>query len=313
MPLIFLRTCSTIVLLNIFPATISAMISAITTMDAPTVNDHLAAVEATPPQSGQSIVVSHGNHKTKWALEGDGAGRVVCVTLAPRSRISMQRGAMLCMTPNVQLSVNYGFRKSYRRLLGGESLFHTTARVNGEQDGKVHLSVDDDVHLFHIQGDDTNIMIMPSHYVASSPGVQLQLASLKKMGLWKRVLSNTRLFFMIATGKGAIALESTGQLRRQHIATTSEEPFLVDNANVVAWTSDLDVKPYLASQNNKGGKKKSVFRRAMSSLMNGEGIVMAFSGTGTVFYQTRLDRISKLKKRMTRFKRRRTLLALAKQ
>ena len=147
MPLIFLRTCSTIVLLNIFPATISAMISAITTMDAPTVNDRLAAVKATPPQSGQSIVVSHGNHKTKWALEGDGAGRVVCVTLAPRSSISMQRGAMLCMTPNVQLSVNYGFRKSYRRLLGGESLFHTTARVNGEQDGKVHLSVDDDVHI----------------------------------------------------------------------------------------------------------------------------------------------------------------------
>ena len=223
----------------------------------------------------------------------------------------MQRGAMLCMTPNVKLSVNYGFKKSYRRFFGGEGVFHTTARVNDGQKGEIYLSVAEDVNIFHIQGDRTNIMIRPRHYVASSPGVQLQLAGLKRMGLWKRVRSNTGLFFMIAKGEGAIALESDGQLQRQHIATTPDEPLIVDNANVVAWTSGLKVQPRFAAQSG-ATTKKNIFRRAMSSMLSGEGIVMAFSGTGTVFYQTRVDRIRKLKKRMTRLERRQMLSAIAK-
>ena len=150
-------------------------------------------------------------------------------------------------------------------------------------------------------------MIIPTHYVASSPGVQLHLAGFKRISFWKRMLSNTSLFYMIAKGEGAIALQSCGQLQQQEIAP--DTPLRVDNEHIVAWTTGLTVTPGLAVQNTGGTKKRGLFRRAFSSLMSGEGIVMTFSGTGTVFFQTRLDRILRLEKRMARLEGRQALAA----
>lgn len=244
-------------------------------------------------------------------MVGDGAGRVVSVAMPAQSSISMQRGAMLCMTPNVTLSVNYGFKKSYRRYFGGESVFHTTARVSDQRGGEIQLSVAMDANLHRLEHG-THLVIIPTHYVASSSGVKLELAGLKRMGLWARLLSNTNLFFMIAKGEGAIALESGGQLRKQQINNaTKDDPFVVDNANVVAWTSHLKVKPRLAAQNvDKTQKKWSLLRRAMSSF-GSEGVVLAFYGSGTVFYQTRVDRLGRVKKRMTRLERIKRVQAIA--
>ena len=248
----------------------------------------------------EPITVTDDNKHTTWQLEGDGAGRVVLVKMAPHSNFSMQRGAMICMSSTVSLSLNYSLRNSYRRFFGGESIIHTTARTPDDKAGEVRLAGTGDINLFNLLPD-CKLMIIPTHYVASSPGVRLELAGLKRMGFWKRVLSNTGLFYMIAKGEGAIALEACGQLQ-SHRITPADGTFVVDNEHVVAWTAGLKVEPQLAVQNNDGAqtKKKSNVRRAISSMMSGEGVVMAFSGTGTVFFQTRLDRIPPLEIRMAR-------------
>lgn len=249
----------------------------------------------------QPIAVIHDGKQTTWQLEGDGAGRVVLVKLAPQSNFSMQRGAMICMSSTVTLSINYSLRNTYRRFLSGESIIHTTAEALSKA-GEVRLAGTGDVNLFNLQPD-CKLMILPTHYLASSPGVQLKLAGLQKMGFWKRVRSNTGLFYLIATGQGVIALEAHGQLQSRRITPADGVgAFVVDNEHIVAWTTGLTVTPQLAVQSNDGTQKKTV-RRAMSSMMSGEGIVMAFSGTGTVFFQTRLDRIPPLESRMTRLER----------
>ena len=128
----------------------------------------------------QPLAVSQdGGEETTWQAEGDGAGRIVLVKMAPNSRFSMQRGAMICMSATVSLSVNYSFRDTYRRFLGGESIIHTTAQTF-DKGGEVRLAGTGDVNLFNLQPD-SKLMILPTHYLASSPGVDIKLAGLKKM------------------------------------------------------------------------------------------------------------------------------------
>lgn len=202
------------------------------------------------------------------------------------------------MSATVSLSVNYSFRDTYRRFLGGESIIHTTAQTF-DKGGEVRLAGTGDVNLFNLQPD-SKLMILPTHYLASSPGVDIKLAGLKKMSFWKRIMSNTGLFYMIASGQGAIALEACGQLQSRRISSEDDSgPFIVDNEHVVAWTAGLVMTPQLAQSNVDGAKKKSTIRRAISSVVSGEGVVMVFSGTGTVFYETRLDRIASLETRMS--------------
>jgi len=239
--------------------------------------------------------------KTTWQLEGDGAGRVVLVKMAPDSSFMMQPGAMICMSSAVSLSLDFGAKKTYRRFLGGESIVHTIARVPSDMSGEVRLAGTGDVTLFDLKPEN-KLIIAPSHYVASTPQVDLQLASLKSVGFWNRMA--TELFFMIAKGEGAIALEAFGQLQSRAI-TPDDGEFILDNDHVVAWTAGLKMSPALAAQNTqKDGKKRSLIRRALSSYFTGEGIVLAFSGTGTIFYQTRLDRVPPLMARIERIERR---------
>lgn len=259
------------------------------------------STDAPSQLSGDNTIcaVDENDKSTTWQLEGDGAGRVILVKMAPDSTFSMQRGAMVCMSSAVSLSLDFGLKKTYRRFFGGESLIHTIARVPSDKSGEVRLAGTGDITLFNLQPEH-KLLIIPSHYVASTPDVKLQLAGLERVGFWKRMISNTGLFFLIAKGKGAIALEACGQLQSRAI-TPDDGTFIVDNEHVVAWTASLKMEPQLAAQNTQDdGPKRSKIRRAMSSLMSGEGVVLAFSGTGTVFFQTRLDRIPPLEARMAR-------------
>ena len=125
--------------------------------------------------------------------------------------------------------------------------------------------------------------------------MQLELASRKRMGIVKRLLSNLPLFYMIVKGDGIVALNSAGQLMRREV--TKDRPLVVDNENVVAWTAGLTPTPKLATR--KGGK----LRRAATSFITGEGIVMKFTGNGTVYLQTRVDRFARLERRIRKVER----------
>jgi uncharacterized protein (AIM24 family) len=74
------------------------------------------------------------------------------------------------------------------------------------------------------------------------------------------------------TGTGNVFIEAFGGIETVELA--ADETYVVDNEHVVAWsgTVDLDAR-------RVGGLR--------STLLSGEGLVMDFTGPGTVWYQTR--------------------------
>jgi uncharacterized protein (TIGR00266 family) len=102
--------------------------------------------------------------------------------------------------------------------------------------------------------------------MACTPGVELST----KFGGLRAVFSGEGLFLMQCSGRGELFFNAYGSIIEKKI----DGSFIVDTSHVVAWEPSLSY-----SIQGMGGIK--------STLLSGEGLVMKFSGTGTIYLQTR--------------------------
>ena len=268
-----------------------------------------------PVDDGDGDGDGDGGAASTWKLLGDGVGRALEVSLPPDSQASFESGAMIYMDGGIRLVTDFSMKKTYRRLLSGENMFHVKAKTGADQSGTVGIApgLESDVTVFRLTDavDDAGLCIRSGHYVASSANVDIQLASLKPsgMGIFKRFISGMGLFFMVAKGTGVAALNANGSLIAMPVEPGSS--LVVDNDNLVAWSCGLEINPEWAIQ-PKRAKTSLLDRmsRAMKSSLTGEGIVMRLTPTsdvpGVVYIQTRAKgsiyqdrRISAIESRLT--------------
>jgi len=201
------------------------------------------------------------------------------VALNPGEDFVAESGAMVAMSPN--LTVNTRFNGTgtggfldwlqaaitglLRKIIAGETLFvnHYQAKTAGE----VMLAPSMIGDVVKVDVDDINpITVQTTSYMGSSTGVSIDL-------IWagfSMLFSKEGAFFMRCKGRGPMLINAYGAIEEVEIHGS----YRVDTGHVVAFKGDLQY-----AIRRVGGWK--------ATLLSGEGLVLEFTGTGTLWLQTR--------------------------
>lgn len=190
------------------------------------------------------------------------------VELEGGEAVQAETGAMVHMSPNIKIETKMkgGLLGALKRsVLGGESLFINTFRAEGGP-GEVGFApaYPGDIEAFELDG---TLYAQSGAFLASSEDVEINT----KWGGAKTFFGREGLFLLKLTGRGTVFLSSFGAIYKREL---HNERFVIDTGHMVAFSEGLDFKV------KKVGGLKSTF-------LSGEGLVAEFSGTGTLYIQTR--------------------------
>lgn len=189
------------------------------------------------------------------------------VWLASGESIVAESGAMVGMTTNVAVQTQSGgIISGLKRIFGGESFFRNTFTAQGTQ-GEVLFATPLCGDMAIVDVGARQWCVQNSSYVASSPGVSIET----KSGGLKSFFSGAGFFVLGTAGEGRMIIGAFGALE----AVEVKGSMVVDTGHVVAWDATLG---YAIERAGSGW---------VSSLLSGEGLVCTFTGTGTVFIQSR--------------------------
>jgi conserved hypothetical protein TIGR00266 len=192
------------------------------------------------------------------------------VSLETGETVLAEPGAMVSHTPSVNIETSSsrdGIISSAKSLLGGESLF-TNEFTAERKPGTVTLAPPTPGDIREYDLDDETLYAVDGAFLAAEPPIDIN----SEFGGLESLLAGASITPLALTGSGCVFLEAFGGI--ETIALDDNESYAVDNENVVAWegTVDFDAR--------RVGDLKS-------TLLSGEGVVMEFTGPGTVWYQTR--------------------------
>jgi uncharacterized protein (TIGR00266 family) len=191
------------------------------------------------------------------------------VKLAPNERIRADSGAMVSHSASVAVETKAegGFLKSLgRAVLGGESFFQNFWQA-GSQGGEVTLAPDlpGDVVLIEMTG--APLMVQSGSYLASENGIDLSTKFSSKA-----FRAGEGVSMLECTGSGKLLVSSYGAIFEKTLEPG--EKYIIDTSHLVAFESSMNVEVQ-----GVGGLK--------STLLSGEGLVVALTGPGRIYIQTR--------------------------
>ncbi len=192
------------------------------------------------------------------------------VALAAGESIVAEAGAMVAMSPNVEMTTRSGglMKGLKRRLLGGESFFQNTFTArNGP--GEVLLAHKLSGDMAVLETTPRGCFIQSSSYVASTPNVQVD----PKVGGVRSFFAGEGLFVLQATSPspGSVIVGAFGGIERLEC----DGSLVIDTGHLVAWDATLRYRV---------GKSASGW---IASFFSGEGLVCHFQGQGRIWIQTR--------------------------
>lgn len=208
------------------------------------------------------------------------------VNLEPGEEIRAEAGAMVSMSADLALEakMNTGdqgggmlkgaFNALKKTVLGGESFFVTTVRAT-DKPGEVTLAPSTPGDIVALEMNGRGLLVQGGSYLASSQGVKVDT----KWGGLKGLIGGEGLFFLHISGQGTLFLSSFGGIHKKQLAPG--ERYVVDSGHMVAYEEGIQMTTRMAG--NQGG----FLKRAINSATTGEGLVMEFTGPGTVMIQTR--------------------------
>lgn len=186
--------------------------------------------------------------------------------LAAGESLMAESGAMMGMTPNVNMTTQSGgLGAGLMRMFGGESFFRNTFTAQGGN-GEVLLTTPLCGDMVVVECGRTQWMIQNSAYVGSSMGVDVQT-----QGSFKGMFSGAGLFTLATQGQGQCIVGAFGAI--EPIPVNGE--LVLDTGHLVAWEAHLQYKITKAANG------------WIDSWLSGEGLVCHFSGQGTVYVQSR--------------------------
>jgi uncharacterized protein (TIGR00266 family) len=210
------------------------------------------------------------------------------INLEPGEEVRCESGAMVSMSGDLVLEAKMNTKKEGGNFLGNaigaltrtvlakESFFITSVRATNTP-GEVTLApaVPGDITALELHG--RNIIVQAGSYLASSNTLQIDT----KWGGLKGFIGGEGLFFLRASGDGTLFLTSFGAIHKRELKPG--EVYVVDTGHLVAYEEGVKFETAMASGSGGGG----FIKRAMNSAVTGEGLVMKFTGPGTVWLQTR--------------------------
>lgn len=183
-----------------------------------------------------------------------------------------ESGAMVAQDGQIEIQTSmrgglWGAAK--RKILGGESLFQNTftAKASGQ---RLFLAAAAEGDLKARQlGPGEEFFLQSGAYVAH---VGQDLVIDTKFGGVKGFFSGVGLFMLRIVGPGLVFYGSYGALHEVHL--DGHSPYTVDTGHIVGFTSGL-------------AYRVSTFGGFKGLFLSGEGLIAHFSGSGTVYVQTR--------------------------
>jgi len=203
----------------------------------------------------------------KFEIEGNPDYGQLTVDLAAGETIAAEGGAMAWMSDGMQMNSRLlgGLgRALIRKCFGGESLF--VGEYEHPAGGRVVFSPSSPGSVCHraLQGD--TFILTAGSFLACSPGIDLKT----RFGGLKALFSGEGAFVLECRGTGDLFFNAYGAVCERQV----DGSLTVDTGHVVAW------EPSLSYTIGGMGSLKS-------TLFSGEGLVMKFTGTGTIWLQTR--------------------------
>jgi len=195
---------------------------------------------------------------------------VARVVLAARESIQAESGAMVAMSPDMELKTQAsgGFLKSISRsMFGGESFFLNTytAKAGGE---RILLAppLPGDVAVVEMNND--TLLVQSGSYLASSAGIQVDT----KWSGAKTFFGSEGLIMLKVSGSGTLIISSFGAIHPMELG--AGEKFVVDTGHLVTFDESIDFHV----------KKVAGWK---STLFSGEGLVVDLTGPGKINLQSR--------------------------
>jgi uncharacterized protein (TIGR00266 family) len=191
------------------------------------------------------------------------------VTLAKKERIQTEAGAMVGMSPDMEMSTaaKGGFRHSLGRMVGGESFFLNT--YTGKHDGDIIAlapPLPGDIMVLELNGD--TIMVQSGSYLASSEGITIDT----KWSGAKTFFGREGLVMLRVSGHGQVIVASYGAIHPMSLE--KGEHYIIDTGHIVTFEDQM---PFNIK---KVGSWKSTF-------LSGEGLVIDLEGPGNFTLQSR--------------------------
>lgn len=179
--------------------------------------------------------------------------------------LKVEAAAMATMDTNIVMKTKLG--GGFKRFLSGESIFVNEFTAE-HGPGTIGLAPSSPGDLKHVYLDgNQEIYLQNSAYLASGMEVNLDT---KFQGLMRGFFSGEGLFLIKCSGVGDLYFNSYGGILQIDVT----DGYIVDTGNIVGFTGGLSY------QIRSVGGYKSLF-------LSGEGLVAQFSGSGTVWIQTK--------------------------
>lgn len=188
--------------------------------------------------------------------------------------LKAESGAMVSMDNHVEISGKSegGLLGGLGRMLAGETFFLqklTTSSKNAEV--ILAPTMLGDIQELELKNETWSVQ--KDGFFAGDDNIEV---STKMQNLAKGLFSGEGFFILKVSGSGKLFVSSFGSIIK--VGIPADKEYIVDNHHLVAWPEKISMKIQKAS---KGW---------ISSLKSGEGLVVKFTGPGSIYIQTRNSR-----------------------
>ena len=196
------------------------------------------------------------------------AAAVAALRLEAGEAVRAETGAMLAMTPTVEIEARTGgLGKIVGRLLAGESVFQSRfVAARGPAELMLAPAAPGDVQAIRLEGD--AYLVTSGAFLAASDA--LEINSRTRL---KNFFVGESLFMLRVSGSGLLLVSAFGAIHAEELLPG--ESLVVDSGHLVAWSDTMDVRVGKAT------------RSFIGSALSGEGIVATLTGPGVIYMQTR--------------------------
>ena len=189
------------------------------------------------------------------------------VLLDSGDQVVTEAGAMMAMSPDVTIETNMqgGVFGAAKRVFAGESIFLNTYTGTGPAQ-RLDLAPSSPGDMVHIPLSGGAVKVQSGSFCAATTGIDVDT----KWGGAKTFFGGEGLTMLHCSGNGDLWVSSYGAIHEVQVSGT----YTVDTGHIVAFDDSLSF-----NVRRVGGLK--------STFLSGEGLVCEFSGTGTLWFQTR--------------------------
>jgi len=206
----------------------------------------------------------------RFTIEHQPVYSALRVEMEQGERLRAEPGAMLSMSATIELQTSTsgkGLLGTLKAAVGGESIFSSIYEAQ-HGPGELILAPNTPGDILQMELRNESILAQSGAYLAGDPDLQLSA-----QGSLRAFVSGEGMFLSRITGNGPLFLNSFGAIYKKTLGPG--EPYVVDSGHMVAFTDGMHYTV------------KKAARGLFSTLASGEGLVVMFSGPGTVWIQTR--------------------------